>query len=125
MTITQVNDIFKTKYPNGVIYQKGSFNNDKSRVAVVFDKTIQPHKAYEYQYTSYVELLNKLGFNLQYKKDKASIENTLKDMEQQLTNGYEENLFFGRIALNEEKKLYLKNRITYYKELLENAVFVD
>lgn len=77
MTIKQVNEIFRTKYPNGEIIQKGKFHDLNSRVAVCFDTTPVFHKSYEYTYTSYVDLLNKLGFNLQYEKDRQNIINKI------------------------------------------------
>lgn len=57
MTIEKVNEIFKKKYPNGRIIQKGKYSGHNSKVCVIFDETKTNIKPYEYNYTNYMNII--------------------------------------------------------------------
>ena len=91
MTIKEVNEIFKTKYPEGEVFQKGTVGGvADSRVAVVFKRG---GKVYAYNVNNYVQLLERFGFELLYEREAKYIENRIKELEELIKAGGEKGLF--------------------------------
>lgn len=91
MTIKQVNEIFRTKYPEGEVFQKGTFGGvADSRVAVVFKRG---GKVYAYNVNNYVQLLERFGFELLYEREVKHIENRIKELEELIKVGGKKGLF--------------------------------
>lgn len=121
MTIEKVNEIFKTKYPNGKIYQKGTFGDSRFSTAVIFDEKL---KAYEYNTSSYGELLARLGFTVMYQWDKENLERSIAELEKILKQGYRENILMGNIYLTDKDRESIKKQLEHKKKYLAEAILI-
>lgn len=110
MKFADFENIVKSKYPNAEVFKHGEFAGSKINVAIIFDATNPFSKAYRYNGT-YVDVLNKLGFQACYKHDVKSVENTIAML--QRTHG--EEGFFGDIIDNTES-------IGKYQKILDDML---
>ena len=121
MTEKKANEIFRTKYPEGEICRKNTTSAGNK-----FWVTFKPNsKVYYYSCTSYVELLRRFGFDVVYKHDVKSAEETLKRYEKQLEdakNGKFQPFAFAFIERTPETEKAeiedLQKQIDEYKETL-------
>lgn len=139
MNIKEVNEIFKTKYANGKIYQKGSFGSQSScKVSVIFDETKENAKVYDYVCdTNYANLLKRFGFQVEYNKTKTELLNKIcrlqdeiKELKMKLQSGETKvcDIFFPSITydiLKETEKR--QNELNTIKNIIENTeiIWVD
>ena len=80
MTEKKANEIFRTKYPDGEICKKNS-----TSAGGKYWVTFKPNgKVYYYSCASYAELLGRFDFNVVYKHDLVSAEETLRAYKKQL-----------------------------------------
>ena len=124
MTIAEANKIFRTKYLDGEIVQRGCMGGAcKSAVCV----TYKTHgKVYYYNAQSYVELLNRLGFNVLYERDVLSMKKEIQRLEKIISDGGTKNIFTkGFQLLTEERKAEYLNTIHKYKTAIENSIVVN
>lgn len=110
MKFVDFENIVKSKYPNAEVFKHGEFSGNKINVAIIFDATSPRAKVYKYN-GSYVDVLNKLGFNACYRHDIVSVENTISML--QRTHGTEG--FFGDTIDNTES-------IAKYRKILEGML---
>lgn len=123
MTEARANEIFRTEYPEGEICRKHS-TSAESKYWVTFKSN---SKVYYYSCTSYAELLNRFGFEVVYKHDLVSAEETLKKYEKQLEdakNGKFQPFAFAFIEQNPETEKAeiedLQNKVNEYKEIIRH-----
>ncbi len=123
MTIQEVNNIFQTKYSNGIIFQRGSYGgSSKNSISVMFKKN---GKVYDYQVQNYVELLNKLGFKVLYQKNVIEMKRQIAELEKELKAGGRENILFKCfVPLSDQRKNEYLQIIQSYKEDIENSIIV-
>lgn len=88
MTEQRANEIFRTKYPNGEIGRPNS-TSVGSKYWVIFDNSNGEGKVYGYAASSYVALLQRLGFKICYRADIQVAYTELDRMEKELAKGYE------------------------------------
>ena len=106
MTELKALKIFRSKYPEGEICRKNSTSAGNK-----YWVTFKPNgKVYYYSCTSYAELLNRFGFNVIYKHDLVSAEETLKK--------YEKQLSLSKLDGDERAKAEKDNRIAELEEQL-------
>ncbi len=123
MTEARANEIFRTKYPEGEICRKNTTSAGNK-----FWVTFKPNsKVYYYSCTSYAELLNRFGFEVVYKHDLVSAEETLKKYEEKLEdakNGKFDPLAFVFTERNKESEEAeindLQNQVNEYKEIVRH-----
>ena len=123
MTELKALKIFRSKYPEGEICRKNSTSAGNK-----YWVTFKPNgKVYYYSCTSYAELLNRFGFNVIYKHDLVSAEETLKKYEKQLEdakNGKFQPFTFAfveRTKESEEAEIeFLQNQVNKYNELIRH-----
>lgn len=123
MTESRANEIFRTKYPEGEICRRNTTSAGNK-----FWVTFKPNgKVYYYACSSYAELLNRFGFNIVYKHDVESVEETLKRYEQQLEdakNGKFDTFAFVFVERNEETEKQeiedLQKLVNAYKEIVRH-----
>ena len=91
MTFRKFEELFKSKYPNGMVCKHGEFaqTEKNKKVALVFSET---NKVYEY-YGAYEDILNKIGIPVISKERFASLEQTLEQYKR--WHGTED--FFGGV----------------------------
>lgn len=124
MTIKQANNIFKTKYPTGEIVQRGCMGGASSVATCVIYKS--GGKVYKYNVQNYVELLNRLGFKVLYKKQIEAMQRDIKKMEKVIADGGKNNIFFGGfVELSEDEKQRLLNTIEEYQDSIKNSIAVN
>ena len=125
MNIQDVNEIFKTKYPTGEVFQKGSFgcgSTSNNKVCVIFK---DGGKVYNYSYKSYADLLKQLGFNVWYKHDVKAIEAQILDSEKMIIDGGYIDDFFSNgefVEYSEEEISGAKFNIEYWSNKLKDAI---
>ncbi len=125
MTIQEVNAIFKTKYPTGEIFQKGSLgcgSASDSKVCVIFK---DGGKVYGYNYKSYADLLQQLGFNVLYEHDVKAIESQILNSEKMINDGGYIDDFFSDgefVGYSEEEIEGAKFNIEYLNNKLKDAI---
>uniref|UniRef100_A0AAU8B9D3 Uncharacterized protein n=1 Tax=Dulem virus 39 TaxID=3145757 RepID=A0AAU8B9D3_9CAUD len=124
MTIKQANDIFRSKYPDGKIEQRGCMSKtNKVSINVTYQKG---GKVYYYNAQNYVELLNRMGFRVVYKKDVEALEIAIYKMQKVIADGGENNIFSGGfVKLSENKKQRLLNTIAEYQDSINHSIVVD
>ena len=115
MTEKKVNDIFKTKYPDGEIRRPNS-TSEGSRYWVVFDKG---GKVYSYNAQSYQELLERLGFKVAYAHNIRNAESILSRLKEDLrTENFGLCLSSDKEQWKAKKRADLKRQITDWTEEL-------
>ena len=125
MNIQDVNEIFKTKYPTGEVFQKGSFgcgSTSNNKVCVIFK---DGGKVYNYQYKSYADLLQQLKFNVWYKYDVESIKEQISNSEKMIEDGGYIDDFFSNgefVEYSEEELSGAKFNIEYWNNKLKDAI---
>lgn len=125
MTIQEVNTIFKSKYPTGEVFQKGSFgcgSASDNKVCVIFK---DGGKVYSYSYKSYADLLQQLKFNVLYKHDVKSIKEQISDSEKIITDGGYIDDFFGDgefVKYSEEEINNAKFNVEWLKNKLIDVI---
>ncbi len=126
MELKQVNKIFKTKYQNGEIYAKEKdYSKNKTSIQVIFDITKPKIKVYHYNVINYVELLQKLGFNIIYKKDIEAIQKDINRLQNEIENkGYYDDIFncFVNFSINEIQQK--KEMFNTLQNKLQNAIII-
>ena len=125
MNIQDVNEIFKTKYPTGEVFQKGSFgcgSTSNNKVCVIFK---DGEKVYNYSYKSYADLLKQLKFNVWYKHDVKAIKEQVLNSEKMIIDGGFIDDFFGDgefVEYSEEELNGAKFNIEYCNNKLKDAI---
>ena len=125
MNIQDVNEIFKTKYPTGEVFQKGSFgcgSSSDNKVCVIFK---DGEKVYNYSYKSYADLLQQLKFNVWYKYDVESIKSQILNSEKMIEDGGYIDDFFSNgefVEYSEEELNGAKFNIEYWNNKLKDAI---
>jgi hypothetical protein len=125
MTIEQVNKIFKTKYPEGEVVQKGKMGGaSKSSTSVIFSKG---GKVYSYNVDNYVSLLKRLGFNVIYRHTVDSYKDRIVDIEKILADCGEESIFEdeGWLALTDDDIQSYNNELEQINNILNTSVVVN
>lgn len=123
MTIKQANDIFKMKHPGGEIIQRGCMGGvSKSSTSVIYNKG---GKVYSYNVSNYVELLNRIGFKVLYKREVEAMKTSIEKMQKVIDNNGEENIFFGFMELTPERKQELLNTIAEYQNDIKECIIVN
>ena len=123
MTELRALKIFRSKYPEGEICRKNSTSAGNK-----YWVTFKPNgKVYYYSCASYAELLNRFGFNVIYKHDLVSAEETLKKYEKQLEDAKNGKFqpftfaFIERTKESEEAEIeFLQNQVNKYNELIRH-----
>ena len=126
MELKQVNEIFKTKYQNGEIYASNKdYSKNKTSVQVIFDETKQKIKVYHYNVVNYVELLQKLGFNIIYKKDIEAIQKKINRLQNEIQNGgYYDDLFDCVVKFSINEMQQKKEMLNTLQNKLQNAIII-
>ena len=125
MTIQEVNEIFKSKYPTGEVFQKGSFgcgSASDNKVCVIFK---DGEKVYNYSYKSYADLLQQLKFNVWYKHDIEAIKAQILNSEKMIIDGGYIDDFFSNgefVEYSEEELNGAKFNIEYWNNKLKDAI---
>ena len=125
MNIQDVNEIFKTKYPTGEVFQKGSFgcgSDSNNKVCVIFK---DGEKVYNYSYKSYADLLQQLKFNVWYKHDVKAIKEQILNSEKMIEDGGYIDDFFSNgefVEYSEEELSGAKFNIEYWNNKLKDAI---
>jgi len=124
MTIKQANNIFQTKYPDGEIIQRGCMGGaSKVSTSVIYQKG---GKVYSYNVQNYVELLNRLGFKVIYKRQVEAMKREIENMKKIIADGGKDNIFFGGfMKLSEDEKQRLLNTIAEYQDNIKNSIAVN
>lgn len=123
MTIKQANDIFRTKYPEGEIIQRGCMGGaSKVATSVIYQ---EGGKVYSFNVQNYVELLQRLGFKVLYKRQVERMTADIEKMQKVIENNGEENIFFGFMELSEQRKQELLSTIAEYQNDMEDAIVVN
>lgn len=122
MNLKQVNQIFRSKYPNGEI-REGAFDGKNLEINVCFGDNI----AHCYICNDYDELLNRLGFKVAFIEDVKSIVLNLEEAKQDLkekeenmakNNGVYVDEFFGAMPNYDATKTE-RDAIEYFTKKLE------
>lgn len=126
MEIKQVNEIFKTKYQNGEIYASNKdYSKNKTSIQVIFDITKPKIKVYHYNVANYVELLQKLGFNIIYKKDIEAIQKDVNRLQNEIENkGYYDDLFDCFVNFSIDEIQQKKEMFDTLQNKLQNAIII-
>ena len=120
MNIQELNVIFQSKYPEGLVTQRGKFGDKVSSVAVIYNSN---GKVYEYSYKSYADLLVKLGFPVIYKKQLTGIQKRISELKAEIEAGGYEDIFseefipYTVVEINN-----LKHELEHQKTKLNYAV---
>lgn len=118
MTESKANEILRTKYPEGTIYNGKRFGGASSSEMVV---TFSPNgRCYHYYATSYQQVLEKLGFKILYKHNVTSYNNRIKELESNIAAGGYDNSFFAVIADEPDFVKYTQEEITAMKAEIDN-----
>ena len=113
----------KQKYSEGEIIQRGCMGGaSKVSTSVIYQKG---GKVYSYNVQNYVELLNRLGFKVIYKREIEVIKKEIEKMEKIIADGGKDNIFFGFMELLEDEKEELLNTIEEYQDIIKNSVVVN
>ena len=125
MNIQEVNKIFKSKYPNGEILQKGSFQSKstKSAFGIIYDNTKEYYKIYTVYAQNYAELLQKLHFDVISEKQQKSYINIINTLKQQLSATYIDE-FFGEMQRDQATIKHNKELIKEYQAKLNNSIIL-
>lgn len=126
MELKQVNEIFRTKYQNGKIYAKDrDYSKNKTSIQVIFDTTKSEIKIYHYNVVNYVELLQKLGFNIIYKKDIEAIQKDVNRLQNEIENeGYYDDLFNCFVNFSIDEIQQKKEMFDTLQNKLQNAIII-
>lgn len=94
MTEKQANEILRTKYPEATIFRRNSMGGTSSSALAV---TFYPNgKVYDYQASSYQQVLEKLGFNILYKHNVKNMMDRIEKLQKKISDGGEDTLhLFG------------------------------
>ena len=123
MTEKKANEIFRTKYPEGEICRRNSTSAGNK-----FWVTFKPNgKVYYYACSSYAELLKRFDFEVVYKHDIKTAEDTLAKYEKQLEdalNGKFPAFAFAFTDRNEETEKeeiqFLQDQVNDWKAVLKH-----
>lgn len=126
MTEKQANEILRTKYPEATIFKRNSMGGTSSSALAVIFKA--GGKVYDYQASSYQQVLEKLGFNILYKHNVDNMLDKINDLKKKIDDGGYKYIF--SIGGNDfhtytEKELSnMKKEIEDITQLLSNAIIV-
>lgn len=125
MTENKANEIFRTKYPTGQIFRRDTFGSaTKGQLAVMFE---EGGKVYKYNATNYVVLLQKLGFNVLYKKDYDALCRRLETWKIDYENGGYDDPFglLDDTTYDEETMAELKAQIDELQKQLDEVDYIE
>lgn len=108
MTEAQANKILRTKYPEATIYRRNSMGGTSScNLAVTFKKE---GKVYAYYASSYQQVLAKLGINILYSHNVATMQTRINKLVDLIEKGWEVSLF-----CKDHKKVFSSEEIARMK----------
>ena len=128
MTEKQANKIFRTKYPEGRIYNGKSYGGASSSEMVVVFK--QGGKSYNYQATTYQQILERFGFTILYKHNVENYRAELTKLKEMISkNGYVDTLakLLGLDPwheLTKPEKIETQAKIDQIEQILAEAIIV-
>lgn len=127
MTEKRANEILRTKYPEAELVKGQYYGGSCSgRVAVIFHPG---GKAYQYRGCStYQQILERLGFTILYKHNVDSMKRRIEELNKNISDGGEENLFPGVfddrewIPFTDDEMDNMKREVAELEDTLANAI---